>query len=63
MPPRPETHGSAIRVWDKIVEPEDDGLRTAAGIILENVGTYVNVNNYYEGYAPLTIRRLVGMLE
>ena len=54
-------------VWNEIVEPQDDGLRTTAEIVRQNQGagldTYVNVNNHYEGSAPLTIQRLLGILQ
>jgi uncharacterized protein YecE (DUF72 family) len=53
-------------VWDKISNPKDDGLRATVAIIRQNVAagvdTYVNVNNHYEGCAPLTIQRLLGIL-
>ena len=52
--------------WNEIIEPKDDGLRTTAEIIRQNVAagldTYVNVNNHYEGCAPLTIQRLLEIL-
>ena len=52
--------------WNEIVEPKDDGLKTTASIIRENIKrkitTYVNVNNHYEGCAPLTIQRLLRLL-
>jgi len=54
-------------VWNHIVEPRDDGLKATAEIIRQNlaadVDTYVNVNNHYEGCAPLTIRRLLDILQ
>jgi uncharacterized protein YecE (DUF72 family) len=57
-----ETRG----VWDKIVEPKDDGLKATAAIVRQDldagVDTYVNVNNHYEGSAPLTIERLLRQL-
>ena len=53
-------------MWNEIVEPKDDGLRTTAEIVRQNAGadvdTYVNVNNHYEGSAPLTIQRLLDIL-
>lgn len=53
-------------VWNKIVEPKDDGLKVTVDIIRQNaeanVETYVNVNNHYEGCAPLTIERLLELL-
>ncbi len=46
-------------MWDKIVEPKDDGLRATADIIRQNVeagvDTYVNVNNHYEGCPASTL--------
>ena len=48
-------------IWNQIVEPKDDELDKVAEIIyyLKNkkVDTYVNVNNHYEGSAPLTIQK------
>ena len=53
-------------VWNEIVEPKGDGLKATVEIIRENVKanveTYVNVNNHYEGCAPLTIQRLLRLL-
>jgi len=52
--------------WNEIVEPKDDGLKATVEIIRRNVEanveTYVNVNNHYEGCAPLTIQRLLERL-
>jgi len=51
------------RLWNEIIEPKDEGLNETASIIRENTKrglmTYVNVNNHYEGCAPLTIQRLL----
>jgi hypothetical protein len=53
-------------LWGEIIDPKDDGLKAAASIIGEStkagLTTVVNVNNHYEGCAPLTIQRLVGLL-
>ena len=50
-------------LWGEIVDPKDEGLRAAASIISQNaregIKTFVNVNNRYEGCAPLTIQRLL----
>jgi uncharacterized protein YecE (DUF72 family) len=52
--------------WDRIVEPRDGELASVAGMIENLAGrgadVYVNVNNHYEGCAPLTIERLRGYL-
>ncbi len=64
---RAEIEGRAGGVWNEIVEPKDDGLQATAQIIRQNeeveLDTYVNVNNHYEGSAPLTIQRLLAMLQ
>lgn len=52
--------------WGRIVQPQDRGVRAAADIVRRNttefVTTYVNVNNHYEGSAPLTIERFLEAL-
>lgn len=52
--------------WNKIIAPKDDRLGATAEIIRQNmaagVDTYVNVNNHYEGSAPLTVQRLLAIL-
>jgi len=49
-------------LWNQIVESRDEELNKVAEIVhyLENkkVDTYVNVNNHFEGSAPLTIKKL-----
>jgi uncharacterized protein YecE (DUF72 family) len=49
------------KVWDHIVAPKDDELSAIAGVTKDLLGrgvsVYVNVNNHYEGSAPLTIER------
>ena len=54
-------------IWNQIVEPKDDELDKIAMIIhyLKNkkVDTYVNVNNHYEGSAPLTISKINTLLK
>jgi len=52
--------------WDRVVQPQERGLRGAVDIVRRNttdfVTTYVNVNNHYEGSAPLTIERFLDAL-
>lgn len=53
-------------LWGEIVDPKDEGLRAAELIIKANIRkeitTFVNVNNHYEGCAPLTIQRLLRLM-
>lgn len=64
---RLEIETESGKVWDKIISPKPEGLKAAAKIIRANarkkVLTYVNVNNHYEGSAPLTIRRFLDVLQ
>ena len=54
------------RLWDEIVEPKDEGLEATASIIEQNtaqgIPTYANINNHFEGCAPLTIQKLLKLL-
>lgn len=48
--------------WDTIVAPKDDELASVAAMVTQmlerEVDVVVNVNNHYEGSAPLTIEKL-----
>jgi uncharacterized protein YecE (DUF72 family) len=48
--------------WNRILDPRDQELNQIAGIIKELLDrkfeVYVNMNNHYEGSAPLSIKRL-----
>ncbi len=49
-------------IWNEIIEPKDDELDKISEIVnylnSKKVDVYVNVNNHYEGSAPLTIKKL-----
>jgi uncharacterized protein YecE (DUF72 family) len=49
------------KAWNRIVESREKELADIAGIVKDLTGSkneiYVNVNNHYEGSAPLTIER------
>jgi uncharacterized protein YecE (DUF72 family) len=49
-------------IWNKIVELKDEELNIIREIIYsltqKDVDLYINVNNHYEGSAPLTIEKL-----
>jgi len=53
--------------WDQIVAPRSEALQAAARIVRVNrrqkVMTFLNVNNHFEGSAPLTIERFLKELE
>ena len=65
-PARAQIERQTGSTWNQIVAPRDRGLETTADLIRRNTEegstTHVNVNNHYEGSAPLTIHRLVGLL-
>jgi len=50
------------RKWDQIVENRDDEIlaivRMIQQLLDKDISVYVNVNNHYEGSAPLTIERI-----
>jgi len=57
----------AGKSWNRVVRPMDDELKQVAGMIRslrrDRVVSFVNVNNHYEGSAPLTIRHLQSLLQ
>jgi uncharacterized protein YecE (DUF72 family) len=62
-PDRQEIEEKTGGLWGEIIEPKDEGLKVAASLIKQNtkrkISSYINVNNHYEGCAPLTIQRLL----
>ena len=52
--------------WDRVIRPKDKELTEIAGMVSELLsstkGLYINVNNHYEGSAPLTIDRFMKFL-
>ena len=55
------------KVWNKIVKPRDDEIPGIANLIRRMVDqsgmdVYLNVNNHYEGSAPITIQRMLEYL-
>lgn len=65
----PDCHGIENRSggeWNKILDPKDDELEKLIEMITEllnrNVDIYLNVNNHYEGSAPLTIQKIKKLL-
>ena len=64
---RLKIEGETDEVWNRIVSPKLASLESAGKIVRANarkkVLTYVNINNHYEGSAPLTIRRFLDTLK
>jgi uncharacterized protein YecE (DUF72 family) len=61
-PNRSEIEKASGGIWNRILEPKEDELNRIADIIRDlldrKMEVYVNMNNHYEGSAPLSIRRL-----
>lgn len=55
---RGEIEKETGEIWDRIVAPKPAAVAAAVEITIENarkkIATYVNVNNHFEGSAPLT---------
>ena len=53
--------------WNERIEPKDDELSSLVELIVKllerDIDLYLNVNNHYEGSAPLTINRINQLLE
>jgi len=58
---RTEIEKKTGSIWNNVISPKPKGLKAAAQIVKENVYkeivTHVNINNHYEGSAPLTVER------
>jgi uncharacterized protein YecE (DUF72 family) len=52
--------------WSKVVAPKDDELRNIIEIIKDllnkQIEVYLNINNHYEGCAPITIQKIKDQL-
>jgi uncharacterized protein YecE (DUF72 family) len=63
---RLEIEGETGEVWDRVVAPKPGALKAAAKIVRANakkrVLTYLNLNNHFEGSAPLSLRRFLDVL-
>ena len=54
------------KIWNEIVDPKDDDLKKLAemlnNLLDQKVDTFINVNNHFEGSAPLTISKILEMM-
>jgi uncharacterized protein YecE (DUF72 family) len=52
--------------WNQVVAPRDEELAAVVSMVRDllerGIDVYLNVNNHYEGSAPLTIERLQRLL-
>lgn len=64
---RNEIEVKTKKIWNKIVAPQDNDLSKIVGIVKKliknKVDLYLNVNNHYEGSAPLTINKILELIE
>lgn len=65
-PDRKAIEERTAKQWNRIVDPKDEELAAIVEIVEELLGrgidVYLNVNNHYEGSAPLTIDRVRQLL-
>ena len=63
---RLEIEQATAEVWDRIVAPKPEAIEAAARIVRDHtrrgIRTFLNVNNHFEGSAPLTIERFLEAL-
>ena len=54
------------KIWNEIVDPKDDDLKKLAemlnNLLDQKVDIFINVNNHFEGSAPLTISKILEMM-
>ncbi len=54
-------------IWNKIVEPKDNELNKVVELInilqQKKIDLFLNVNNHYEGSAPLTIEKIKNLMK
>ncbi|MBN2000418.1 DUF72 domain-containing protein [candidate division KSB1 bacterium] len=66
-PNRSDIEKRSGKQWNKIWDAKDEELKGIVNIIKrllrKNVDVYVNVNNHYEGSAPLTIEKIRDLLD
>lgn len=65
-PDRKEIEKVSNEQWNKIYINRDDQIKNLAQLFQEirnkEVDVFVNINNHFEGSAPLTIKKIVGAL-
>lgn len=63
---RMEIEKTTGELWNRVISPKDKGLEAAAKIVRanrkRNIVTFVNLNNHFEGSAPLSAQRFLNTL-
>ena len=63
---RPGMEAKSGDHWDRVLEPKDNELEKIIAMVRRQVKrkktVYINVNNHYEGSAPLTAGKIVALL-
>lgn len=53
-------------LWNHVVSPKPKGLKAAVQVVRANrrrkMTTFVNINNHFEGSAPITVERFIDVL-
>ncbi|UCE41655.1 MAG: DUF72 domain-containing protein [Candidatus Aminicenantes bacterium] len=53
-------------LWNRVISPKPEGLKAAAQIVRtnrrQNIVTFVNLNNHFEGSAPISAERFISAL-
>ncbi len=66
-PNREEMERLSAGRWDRRLQPRDEELRAIAemtqDLLSQGVNVYINVNNHFEGSAPLSIARLLEFMQ
>lgn len=66
-PDRKKIEDKTNKDWSRIVSPKDDDLKNIADVLIElekrGIKVFLNINNHYEGSAPLTIRKIEELLK
>jgi uncharacterized protein YecE (DUF72 family) len=63
---RAEIESTTGGLWNRVISPKPEGLKAAAQIVRtnrkRNILTYVNLNNHFEGSAPISASRFLQLI-
>ena len=66
-PDRQQIEKLTRKKWNRIVAPKDEDLpgiaRMISDLLARSIRVYLNINNHYEGSAPLSIDKIQALLE